>query len=213
MPEVTDQIWAAIDELTLPTKRPIERDDGTTTWALVLSLWDQAAQTLLADQALGTGGGSASERSPIDLNLMEARGIIAETTTAEILRRRQHPRPTVPGRLRQLATYVVTNEPTELWWWSYRFASWARILGTYLQAYDHEARPVRLRNSPCSRCGARSVLVETDAGPVVAPPIEIRFREGYVQAAQCGACGKTWWRGVDLEHLASELGAQWELSA
>lgn len=160
----------------------------------------------MADQGLGTGGGSASERSPIDLNLMEAKAIIAETTTAELVKRGQALRPTIPGRLRQLAAHVVGYEPDELWWWDYRFASWARMLGNYLQAYEREARPVRLRNSPCPGCGAAQILVEESDGVMVAPPIEIKFHDGLVHYAECGACGQAWGRGTQLEYLAAQLG-------
>lgn len=208
MSVASDHIWVSVDALTLPTKRLVPRDDGTTTPALILSLWDQATESL-AHGSEGDGGarwGSLSEYSPMDLNLMEVRAIIAETTLREVTKRSLERRPTTPGQLRQLAVHVIGYEVEALWWWEYRFSSWARQLSTYLRAAEREVKPIRLRNSPCPRCGAQSVLVDGDDGEVIAPPIVIAFREGHVQGAQCEACSYTWFRGDALSELAQALG-------
>jgi len=205
--DASAQLWQSVDHLTLPTKRLITRDSGTHTYALVLSLWDQAEQTLFTDAQGGRAGGSLAERNVMDLNLMQVRSIIADTTLREVHRRHLQVRPTVPGQLRQLAAHVVGNEPDELWWWEYRFASWARQLAHYLGAGERQASPIRLRNSSCPECQATTVLVEADDGPVVAPPLVIDFRDGYVRAAECTACGQTWFRGEELHALAAQIGA------
>jgi len=204
--EVTTIIWSAVNQVTLPSKQEIHRDDGTSTWATVMSLWDQANDRLFAGKQGEGGSGSLSERNLLDLDLMEIRAIIAETTAAELHKREQQPRPTTPGQIRQLAAHVIGYEPDELWWWEYRFTSWARQLATHLQAYQREARDVRLRNSACPECQARQVVIERDIGPVVEPALVITFREGHVRAAECTACAFIWWRGAELEALAVQLG-------
>lgn len=205
MSDASGPLWAAVDHLSLPTKKLITRDDGSITHALVLSLWDQADETLFTDAQGGRAGGSLAERNVMDLNLMQVRALIRDTTARELAQRRLTSRPTVPGAIRQLAAHVISNELADLWWWEYRFSSWARQLAHYLRADAHVAS-IRLRNSPCPACGARQVLVEADDGPVVAPPLVIDFREGYVRAAECTACGQIWFRGEALHALAERLG-------
>jgi uncharacterized protein with PIN domain len=104
--------------------------------------------------------------------------------------------------MRQLAAHVTTHEPQHVEWWAYRFGQWARMLAVYLRAIDTGPRPVRLRNLPCPECTATQVLVDTEQGEVVAPPIMVDFVNGWIRAAQCTACGHAWWRGQDLWDLA-----------
>jgi hypothetical protein len=202
------QIWQAVDQLSRPAKRPVVLDDGTSLYVLVPSLWEQAEDALRAHRQSGRGYESAtSERAPIDLDLMQLCAVIKRVTTKAIRMRAQEPDVRgVPARLCQLAVLVVTNEPDELWWWSYRFTSWSARLTVALG--EHHPSTVRLRNAPCPTCDSRSVIVISEDGPVVAPPLAIDFRDGAVRAASCSACGAMWWRGADLEHLAGLLGCR-----
>lgn len=199
-------IWSAVDRLSIPAKHAVSRDDGTITWALVMSLWDQANDRLFAGKQGEGGSGSLSERNLLDLDLMEVRAIIAETTTTELLKRDLDLLPGTPAQIRRLAGHVIGHEPDELWWWEYRFTSWARQLATHLQAYDREARDVRLRNSACPECQAHQVVVERDGERLVEPALLVTFRDGYVQATECSACAFIWWRGAQMEALAAQLG-------
>ncbi len=206
MSEATSAVWIAVDLLTKQSHRTIHHDDGSRTDAVVPSLWDQATGALqIGLESTGGSRGPLCERSPVDVDLMEVRSIIAGTTVHELATRRLKPRPTVPRQLRQLATHVIGHEPAELWWWEYRFSSWAHMLSTYLHTYDRQPQPVRLRNSPCPHCDVRQVRIETEDGPRVVPALVIDFRDGYVRAAECSACGFLWWRGQDLERLAELL--------
>lgn len=205
----SDAVWAAVDHLTQPTKQRVERDDGTVTWADVPSLLDQASSALVNGNE-GAGGvrwGTQAERSPLDLDLMEVCAIIRGTTEALLRERKQK----VDGRsvgahVRELAAIVVTNEPGELWWWEYRFASWARLLETYLRVVKRQPMALRLRNSACPQCEATQVVEAGEYGNEVKPALVIAFRDGYARAAECSACGHHWWRGDDLIVLAKLLG-------
>lgn len=209
-PAAVDAIRAAVDALTQETKQPVERDDGTTTYATVPSLWHQATTALYArNKSDGNGGPAARERNLVDFDLMEVHSLIAAMVERELglrdpglLKRRT----TVPSRMRALASYVVAHEPDQLWWWEYRFASWARLLSNYLHLGERRPSAVRLRNAACPHCGLRQVVVETTEGERVVPALVIEFSQGLVQAARCGGCGATWWRGVELEQLADALG-------
>lgn len=177
-----------------------------------LSLWDQATQALATGMDEG-GGSPLRERSPADLALMEIRGIIRDTTRMELEKRAVKTRYTTHGRpadfnqneIRSLASRVIADSEPDLEWWEYRFAQWARLLQTYLHAHEHQPKSVRLRNSPCPACRTRQITIESDNGPIVVPAILIDFRDGMVRAAECTACGATWFRGPDLEALAEEL--------
>lgn len=224
------RIWTAVDSITKPTRVPVRRADdpewlthirlstdevscsllayraATAPWGTIPSLWDQSSNALThGNETQERPGGNQAERAPCDIDLMEIRAIIRETTELELFRRHQPRTGDVPQRIRRLAATVITHEPAELWWWEYRFASWARLLATYLRALDASVKPVRLRNSACPLCKTRQVTVESDYGPVVVPALVIDFRDGYVRAAECSACGASWFRGEDLMTLADTL--------
>jgi len=148
------------------------------------------------------------------LDLMEIRCLIRDTVRHELALRgtriRHHadarPAPFDPAELRSLASLVIQRDQLELWWWEYRFVSWARLLESYLQAVERQAKPVYLRNSPCPTCRTTQVTIEKDGERMVVPALLVDFRDGYIRAATCQACGDTRWRGPDLEKLAAELG-------
>lgn len=204
-----------VDRLTQESYELVALDNGTKVRAVVPPLWAQAMEALHGLYRKGNEGGpgSLSERGLVDLDLMEACALIRETTRAELAKRHIHPRaigihldrpvPFKAAEFRTLAAAVLP-EVDDLWWWEYRFASWARWLANYLRI-EHSPRKVRLRNAPCPECRTTYVVVEGDDGPVVAGPILIDFSNGYVRAAQCTGCGHLWWRGEDLERLAKLL--------
>jgi hypothetical protein len=208
--------WAAVDQIGRPSRRQITLDGGDTVWAVIPSLWDQSTDALDRGCEAGSGGSAPlRERSPADLDLMEIRCLIRDTVRHELALRgrrvRHHtdecPRPfNADDELRGLASLVLQKNPDEIWWWEYRFASWARLLEAYLQAAERKQKPVYLRNSPCPTCRTRQVVVDREGERVVVPAIVVEFRDGYVRAAHCQACGDTRWRGPDLEKLAADLG-------
>lgn len=229
---MSEALWAAVDAITKPTRRALLRDtngDGVTNIATdryggaycdisayraatthrvtIPSLWDQSTEALATGDSETTDSRPANinARTPIDVELMEIRSVIADTTAHELGLRHLKMPGTVPGNLRRLAAHVVGYDPDQLWWWEYRFQSWARLLGTYLHAQQNQPRPVRLRNAACPECKIRQVVIESDGGPVVAPPLLIDFRGGYVRAAECSGCGAAWFRGDDLHALAALL--------
>lgn len=226
----TRALWEQVDALTKPSARRIDRETDAETLAaftdptngfcrvedyralvgshgVIPSLWEQAELALETgrESAGGTGSSPLAQRSPADLDLMEQMLTIRETMPYQLAGRGLIPRSTIPGQIRQLAAHIVSHEPQHVDWWAYRFGQWVRLLGTYLRAIDNGPRPVRLRNAPCPECGATSVTVDTDQGPVVTGPILVDFVNGWIRAATCTACGYTKWRGQDLWDLAEQL--------
>jgi hypothetical protein len=222
----TEALWIAVDLLTKPTRVQVARTPDkaltdelaagnrgvcdvtawrstTTGWATVPSLWDQATAALTAGLGASTGSKPFRERSPCDVDLMEIRGIIRDTTRRELIRMYSHLLPrTVPGQIRRLASVAVTKDPEHTDWWVYRFESWGRLLETYLNLVEHQGKPTRLRGTSCPVCGSRVTLIEGGGGVVVAPALIVEYRYGYVRSASCGECGHAWFRGQQLEELA-----------
>lgn len=223
-------LWDAVDAITKPSMRQVTRDDApewlvelaedatltrcdvrsyraaTTNWGTQPSLWMQAEQALTTGtEAGGTGKSPLRERSPADLDLMETMLTIRESMSWQLTGRGITPKPGMQAQMRQLAAHVVTNEPQHVQWWTYRFEQWERVLAVYLRAIDTGPRPVRLRNSSCPKCHVAQVTVETDSGPIVAPALVIDFVNGWIRAAECTACGASWFRGDDLGQLAEQL--------
>jgi hypothetical protein len=234
-------LWVAVDKITKPRKVPVERaadaeftsDLGgfcsvakyraaSSRYATIPSLWQQAEQALSTgmERADGDGSSPLRERAPADLDLMEVMSIIRETTRHELVARgvrRPPSRDGVPaqftvGEVRRLAVLVLES-PDEVWWWEYRFGSWARLLESYLDAADRRPRPVRLRNAACPLCKTRSVVVEVDGERQMVAPLVVEFRDGLVRAARCEACGGSWFRGVELVELAGLVGGDTALTA
>jgi hypothetical protein len=189
---------------------------AVATWATIPSLWEQSTIALHGGEVQASGHGSKPlrERSIADLELMEIRALIRDTTRRLLeqrgVRTGQHANGRAvdfdPDEMRALASKVTAENATQHEWWQYRFEQWGRLLETYLHAAERQARPVRLRNAPCPDCGTRQVTVDVDGEQVVAPPIVIDFRDGYIRAAECSACGAAWFRGPDLQALADALG-------
>lgn len=229
MNDETRALWEAVDQITKPTTRRLFRTDGewlreladdpaatvcdvaayraaTVTHASVPSLWAQAEMALTtgADET-GRGGSRLAERTPADLDLMEMMATVKDVVALQLQGRRIKARATVPEQCRQLAAHVAGHEPDHVEWWTFRFAQWARGLAHYLKAVDTGPKPVRLRNAACPLCKTRQVTIDTDLGPVVAPPLLVDFTGGFIRAAQCTACSGTWWRGDDLMQLADLL--------
>lgn len=171
------------------------------------SLWDRASDAL----GVGLEGGARSAlagRSPVDIDLMEIRGIIRGTVIHDLRERgvRIKKTDTIPMLIRRLATYVIGHEPDQLWWYEYRFAQWARLLETYLRAVlDDGPKSMHLRNTACTECGTRQVRVEADDGYQLVPALTAEYREGTFRAIVCAACAATTWRGDDLETLAAKI--------
>ena len=228
----TEALWSAVDAITKPTKRKLDRSPeaewlealrhdpditvcdvatyraATLAYGEIPSLWDQATWALTTGSEQTEGGGQTPlrERSPADLNLMETMADIREAVKLQLEGRNVRPEGTTPAQMRRLASTLIRLGNTEhVEWWTFRFAQWARVLATYLQAVDRAPKPVRLRNAPCPLCRTRQVVVVEDGERKVYPPILIDFEGGWIRAARCQACGHAWFRGNDLGQLADML--------
>lgn len=188
---------------------------ASVVWATVPSLWDQSTSALYGSGGEeGSGTSPLRERSIADLNLMEIRAQITEATRQENhargeqlkLDKRGKVPEFHPDEVSRLASLVVAKSPDLIDLWTYRVAQWCRAIETYLNAAEHEVKPVYLRNSPCPTCGARQVTKMVDGDTKVFPTLKVEFNFGLVRYAFCQACGDAWLRGEPLEELAEKLG-------
>jgi hypothetical protein len=201
----------------VPTYRRVTADftAATAGYASIPSLWDQATIALQSPETqVGHGSKPLRERSVADLNLIEIRATIRDMTRHHLAKRGVRTKQGGTGRpvefdqaeIRRLAS-LVTAEPAEkLAEWAHLFGQWARALENYLQATEHQVRPVRLRNSACPTCRTKQCTIVQDGERIVVPALVIDFRDGHVRAATCTACGDAWFRGEDMEWLALVLG-------
>lgn len=194
---------------------------ATAGWSSIPSLWDQAVEALRTggESDDGRGRSPLRERSVADLDLMETMLTVREFVAA-FHRPPKDPRAAVPpvptdrlpASLRRLASELA-RYPHRQAEWVPRVIQWARMLAVHLQALEHVARPIRLRNAPCPLCKTRQVTVDVngqqarkpDPDNRVVPPLLIDFVDGYIRAATCTACSATWWRGAQLYALRDEL--------
>jgi len=225
----TEALWAAVDAISRPTTRRVMRDAdpdwlgelgtlsngfcdvnayraATVSHGTIPSLWEQA------EMALTTGAESASgnpsplaQRSPADMDLMEIMLTIREVIGLQLGSTKLAPRKELCSQLRQFASHIVTSEPEHVAWWEYRIAQWARLLAVYLRNVESQPKPVRLRDTACPDCGVKQVRVEIEDVWQLVPPLLIDFKDGYIRAAECTNCTKTWWRGEDLFELAEQI--------
>lgn len=202
---------------------------ATVVWATVPSLWDQATIALYGSEAAaGRGSKPLRERSVADLNLMEIRQQAIEgirDVQQKLADAGRCEEPAMgdfkPAEVRHVAALVQRLTPPYQEEFAFRLTSWAHALETYLNAGEHESRPVRLRGCACPTCGTRQVTIDRDGSILpwsdaedhhgqdrtVASALVIRFgRDGQVRAAECEACGDAWFRGESLEALAASLG-------
>lgn len=111
----------------------------------------------------------------------------------------------VPASIRQLATTIATVGDEDLTaWWRYRVDSWCRQITHALHLTD-DPQPRRIRDTACPTCQATHVTVTTDGESERVPALLIDFAGAYIRAAECSACGASWFRGAALAELADTL--------
>lgn len=207
MTDLAANLWAAVDRLTKDTSEKVTFDDGTVSYSSVPSLW-VLAENAIGLSAQGDGGGKAKfERSISDLNLMEVRKTIIELVADKLTAHGVKPkdwRPSMPGRIRQLAALMLTDE--HLGQFAHDVNSWANQIANYLQL--ERTIPDRyLRNTACELCKTQQVTIVRNGERVVVPAMKVEFMDDYwVRSVFCQACGHFVWRG-DLEDYAARIDA------
>jgi hypothetical protein len=233
----TEALWKAVDGITKPSMQRLDRravghvldevaaapvtfcrvEDyraATVTHGKVPSLWSQAEMALTTGSESSGGKPSPlATRSPADMDLMEIMLTIRESLSDNIVGRKlagrgYRPKNADPQRqLRELAAWIVTNEPENMAWWAFRVEQWRRVLETYLRAVETGPKAMRLRE-PCPLCDTEFLLVADPNGgddKIQVRPIVAIYRDHWFRCFKCEACTEVWWAGADIYRLHDEM--------
>lgn len=197
-----DEVWRAVNEITLPNKKRLIRDNGTVVWSEEPSLWDQLSEALVDHSEGGTRGVPGS-RPPLDMDIAEWRHTVADLTADALVGHEKAMRETVPESVRLLASTVVSTTESDLIdEWRKTFRLWARQARTMM---GQVVLPRPIRGAACPSCQVRYVQIDTTEGKMRRPALSIVFHEQLVRHAECLSCRTTWWRGEALHTLAEMI--------
>lgn len=202
-------LWAAVDELTKPRHVKLVRDDDTTDWTTLPSLWWQLEDALRTGLENGSHSSGSKYRIPLNIDALQLAGDIEDITMDALTGHDVKPRGALPESLRALASAVIAAVDDDLTgWWVYRIRSWARQIDHVLRLTE-QPQPRRIRDTRCPTCQATHVtLIAGVDGTERVPALLIDFADGMIRAASCSACGSTWFRGDALLALTDQLGEQ-----
>lgn len=200
---MTEQLWAAVDRLTKPTREKLERDGDRFEWMHMPSLFDQLAEAVQSG-AGGMGHGKQQSRPPLDIAcmslLLEIADTVADACRSYSLKRTFD----TPKDLRQVASQLLRVGDEDLTsWWTDQLRSWCGQIKAAISC-DPD-RSWRLHGLACPECGADSIPERTPDGTMRTPAIEVVWRAGLVRAVACRMCGATWMRGEGLDTLAERV--------
>lgn len=205
----TAYLWAAVDQLTKPRHVKLLRDDDTTDWTTLPSLWWQLEDALRTGLENSTHSSGSKYRTPLNIDALQLASDIRDTTTDALDGHGQKPRATFPESVRALASVVVAAMDGDLTgWWVYRVRSWSRQIDHVLRLTE-QPQPRRIRDTRCPTCQATHVTIIAGVdGTERVPALLIDFADGMIRAASCSACGSTWFRGDALLALTDQLNEQ-----
>jgi hypothetical protein len=216
---MTGPLWVAVDELTRPRHVRLWRDDGTTEWTTVPSLWWQLEDAAAGMGDAGGGAGSPSKyRSPGSIECLQLYYDVRDTVVDALTSYDRKPAMLtepfhilVPESLRSLASVLITADD-DLEWWAGCVRSWCRQIINVLRLTEQPPRR-RIRDTVCPTCGAIHIRVDERGEPdpegeFRVPALEITFNNRLVYKAACSACGSEWYRGDPLIALADLLAEQ-----
>jgi hypothetical protein len=210
---VTEPLWTAVDALTKPRTVRLLRDGAPSDWAHLPSLWAQLVEAVATGSEQGGGGRSSRYRTPANLDCLELATTIRDITLDALAGHAEkpvtHPGPPavvrVPESLRRLASVVVgVGEDDLTGWWTYRIGSWGRQITTVLRLTERP-QPRRVRDTACPLCHATHVILTTPEGLERVPALLVDFQDQLIRAAECSACGASWFRGDQLDALKGLL--------
>ena len=191
----TRDLWAAVDALTQPRRRKLQRDDDTVEWFTLPSLWAQLVEAM--DKNTGDqGNGKLQSRPPVNTAAMSLLLEIAGAVRTERRDRRLKAALDTPLELRAVISDVIReldrphpdNPQWTVWqWWEVTVRSWtARVRAAVGQSDTY-----RLHNAVCLTCGATTVpAFDTDGTETGRQPALIVWSpDGVVSSVDCDMCG------------------------
>lgn len=224
----TRDLWATADRLTKDTRQRLPRhiagSRAVVDWIDVPCLLTQLHEARASSGSGGGGRASSGSRSPLDLGietlLAEMSGYIVDALRAhdhkprvQLNHQAARIRHDLKADLRQLAQTITDTLDQDLVnWWTDQYRHWLHRAEEILTGDDENIDMRAVRGHACTACFETWVeRVEPSNDPRATdglehyrdPALVIAFREGQVLHITCRACGAGWWRGEDIDGLAT----------
>lgn len=204
-PSSTGRLWAAVDQITNPTRHNLVRDDGTVEHHDVDSLWTQLVESVANSAETGTGKAGPGSKPPLAIEAAALKLLIEWEVGKRSTKLRvpfdHRADGWLPSTLRAVASATVTTQgdTDQL---AAAVASWCgqirAIIGDTLPAR-------RLRRIRCIECGSTGIRrTNTDGDPTIIWPVAVTYTQaGQIRSAACDDCGHIY-STDDLHRLAEQ---------
>lgn len=211
----TEDLHRAVDALIQGDRIQITREDHTTEYKPVPSLWQQLEDAVPYS---GSGGSAvAKSKPPITTGVVALLIEITDAATEGANDLVGENRRNTPANLRAVAASLAGANDIDLTaWWTEKVREWVRKSRELLRL-DPD-RPRYARGTRCPQCSAKSVSTTVDGETVRTPALAINWsapeghqtkhtsdHDWHVRAIECKACESVWWRGDDLDQLVQDM--------
>lgn len=209
-------IHEAVDQLIQRQRIRLHREHtGRTEWQTLPSLWEQLETSTGYSTSSGGNGGYNSQptvSTAVVSLIIEIAGACGEAARELAGKSRGN----VPDNLRAIAGALISQpDGTDaLDWWTEKIITWTAEARAALRL-DPD-RPRWARGIRCPDCGADTARTTIDGEAARTPALAVLWvgpdDDQYhaddawkVRAVECRSCGVTWFRGVELDGLVTQM--------
>lgn len=180
----TTALWAAVDGLSLPTQHPIRRDDGSTTWQTVESVWLQLVDAVISGQGSARRGKQES-KPPLDAEALSLKLVIEGTVSDACMSYALERHHDTAKDIRRLASEVLRMmDPDLTGWWVDTINSWTRQAITVISSDPDRDKQWAMA---CPNCRTHFVYDPEDG--TRRPVIRVKVNNGLTRWVECIECG------------------------
>jgi hypothetical protein len=198
----SEDMLDAVDALILPTRKRVHREDKTSEYHAVPSLWDQLIES--ADwKGQSDGGGVFGSRPVVSTGVVALVIEIADAATEGAVEHVGKTRGNTPDNIRAVTATITDKDQVD--WWVQSLKRWAAACREVLQLDPPNSRSAR--KVTCPSCGESTWFLKRAPKEYVRiPALAIVWQrppgddyhadsEWRVQSVDCRACNQSWERG------------------